>query len=129
MSEQPNTKPGSIAWFDLTVNDAEGVRDFYKGLVGWEASPLSMGEYDDYVMKRGGTDQTVAGICHARGVNKDLPPVWMIYIVVENVEAAVAKCQELGGKVLIPPRPETGNASAVLQDPAGAVFTVYQAQQ
>jgi predicted enzyme related to lactoylglutathione lyase len=129
MSEQPSMQPGSIPHIDLTVNDAEGVREFYNKLVGWEATPHNMGEYDDYEMVRGGTDQPVAGVCQARGVNKDVPAVWMIYIVVENIEATVMKCQELGGKVLIPPRPETGHTTAFLQDPAGAVFAVYQQPQ
>ena len=128
MAEQASMKPGTVFAVDLTVNDAAGVRDFYKGVVGWQDSPVSMGEYDDYQMKPDGAEAPVAGICHARGLNAALPPTWMIYIVVEHLEHAVAQCQALGGKVLIPPRPETGNVMAVLQDPAGAVFTVYQAQ-
>lgn len=117
-------RSGSILSIDLTVPDAEGVRDFYKGLVGWEESPVDMGDYQDFMMLNGG--QPVAGICHARGVNQNLPPQWMIYIVVDNLQTAMAKCQELGGSVVIPPRPETGHVMAVLKDPAGAVFTLFQ---
>lgn len=126
MSETPSMKPGQIVAIDLTVPDADAVRDFYRALAGWESAPVAMGDYDDYHMLSGDSGQPVAGICHARGPNKDQPPVWMIYIAVESVEAAVARCRELGGTVLISPRAETGHAVAVLRDPAGAIFSVYQ---
>ncbi|MFW5947166.1 MAG: hypothetical protein ACOCUW_01630 [Gemmatimonadota bacterium] len=35
--------PGSIAWIDLTVADAPGIRDFYASVVGWTPSPVPMG--------------------------------------------------------------------------------------
>ena len=48
MPETPH--PGSIAWTDLTVNDAEALRDFYARVTGWTAQPVSLGEYSDFVM-------------------------------------------------------------------------------
>ncbi len=41
MSDQPRT--GIIKWVDLTVDDAEGVRDFYSAVVGWQAVPVDVG--------------------------------------------------------------------------------------
>jgi hypothetical protein len=57
----------------------------------------------------------------------DAPANWAVYFFVENVETAVAKVQELGGNILMPPTPagEIGKFS-VVQDPAGAVFTVME---
>ena len=42
------SKPGigTIVWCDLTVNDAETVRDFYAAVVGWKAEPVEMGGVD-----------------------------------------------------------------------------------
>ncbi|WP_416304971.1 hypothetical protein [Neptunicella sp. SCSIO 80796] len=58
---------GSIGWRDLTVADAESVRDFYASVVGWKVNPVNMGEYQDYSMQTPGSAKDVAGICHSRG--------------------------------------------------------------
>ena len=76
-------KPGTIGWIDLTVDDAEGVRDFYQEVVGWKSDPVDMGDYNDYSMVPTEGD-AVAGICHARGGNAAMPSTWTIYIIVEN---------------------------------------------
>lgn len=125
MSEQ--LPIGVIAWTDLTVPDAERLRDFYESVAGWVADPVSQGDYDDYNMLPAGSDIPAAGICHARGVNAALPPVWMIYITVPDLAASLERCAAQGGKVLLRPAdfgPHTH--MAVLQDPAGAVFALFQ---
>ena len=87
---------GTISWIDLTVSDAEQVRDFYQAVVGWKASPVGMGEYEDYSMNAPEDGEAVAGVCHARGANAALPPTWMIYIVVDDLEYSMQRCEELG---------------------------------
>lgn len=117
---------GTIAWLDLTVSNAEEVRDFYRDVVGWDTSPVSMGEYEDFNMNVPGTDTAVAGVCHARGSNADFPPHWLVYIVVEDAEASAERCRELGGEIVIEPRSlgEDGTY-CVIRDPAGAVAALY----
>jgi predicted enzyme related to lactoylglutathione lyase len=78
MSNEQSLKVGTICWRDLTVSNAEQVRDFYKGVVGWEAQPVEMGGYRDFNMTIPGTGGVVAGVCHARGQNADLPPQWLL---------------------------------------------------
>jgi predicted enzyme related to lactoylglutathione lyase len=120
-------KIGTVGWFDLTVPNADKVRDFYQAVVGWEASPVDMGGYNDFCMRPPDADQAVAGICHARGGNAGVPPQWLMYIVVDNVEAAAARCTESGGKVLVGPKEIGGyGRMCVIQDPAGAVAALYQ---
>ena len=68
---------GTIIGFDLTVPDAEAVRDFYAAVVGWQPEPFDMGDYADYFMTSPATGDTVAGVCHARGGNAGLPPQWL----------------------------------------------------
>jgi hypothetical protein len=74
-SVSDTTKPslGSIAWQDLTVPDAERIRDFYAQVAGSQPEPVSMGESSDYTMSAAG-GAVVAGVCHARGENAKLPP-------------------------------------------------------
>ena len=119
-------KPGQVGWFDLTVADADTIRDFYKAVVGWETEAHDMGDYSDYVVKA--SDGTpVGGICHAKGPNADIPPHWLIYITVENLDASLEQVQSLGGKAITPTRNMGGYGSvAVIQDPAGAVSALIQ---
>ena len=118
-------KVGTIGWRDLTVADAEGVRDFYRRVVGWEPSPVDMGEYSDYNMLDG-DGVPAAGICHARGPNADLPAQWLIYIAVDDLDAALAACAEGGGEVVSGPRSVGEDRMGVIRDPAGAVCALYQ---
>jgi len=119
------SNPGEIGWFDLTVPDAAAARDFYKAVVGWESRDHDMGGYADYEMIADG--RCVAGICHARGPNKDVPPQWLLYITVADVDESVRACEENGGSVVVPSRAmgEHGKI-AVIRDPAGAVCALWQ---
>ena len=112
---------GKIVWTDLTVNDAESVRDFYESVMGWTHHGVEMGEYKDYEMKQPENGETVTGICHARGVNAKLPPQWMVYFQVADVALSAQKCIEGGGKIIDGPRPMGKQQFCVIQDPAGAV--------
>jgi uncharacterized protein len=118
---QEKPKPGKIVWQDLTVPDASTVRDFYKGVVGWDSSDHDMEEYVDYNVMPKGTDDVVAGICHARGTNANVPAQWLVYISVDDVDASAKRCVELGGKVIDGPRAMGSQQFCVIQDPAGAV--------
>jgi predicted enzyme related to lactoylglutathione lyase len=116
---------GSIAWTDLTVENASEISEFYAAVVGWEPSAVSMGDYDDYNMTAGG--RPVAGVCHARGTNADLPAQWMVYIVVENIDFSRKHCEKLGGKLLTPTKDMGGQGRyCVIQDPAGAVAALWE---
>jgi len=110
---------------DLTVVDADRVKDFYQAVAGWTASSVDMGGYSDYCMNRE-DGQTVAGICHARGANVKLPAQWLIYIQVADLSASLRACRTGGGKRLSPIRKHGPARFAVIQDPAGAFAVLYQ---
>ena len=61
-ADQADQRPGRIGWQDLTVDNAEVVRDFYSEVVGWKTMPLDMGDYDDYVMLTPEGQAGVAGV-------------------------------------------------------------------
>ncbi|MBE0658190.1 MAG: VOC family protein [Bryobacteraceae bacterium] len=125
MSEQ--MKPGTIGWVDLTVDDAPVLRDFYARVAGWKPEPVSMGGYDDFSMMNPETGTPVAGVCHRRGPNQDLPPVWMIYIIVASIEAALDEVEAAGGTVVKRPAKTGPGSMAVIQDPLGVYSALYQA--
>jgi predicted enzyme related to lactoylglutathione lyase len=126
MSEQQLPEIGAIAWTDLTLPDAAGLRDFYGEVVGWHFAPVNMGDYDDYSMNTPENDRTVAGICHARGGNAKMPPQWLVYITVADVNASAIRCVELGGEVIVEPKDLGPHGQfCVIQDPAGAVAALF----
>jgi uncharacterized protein len=114
---------GRIAWLDLTVPDASATRDFYRQVVGWSAQDVEMedeGErYADYTML-GDDGSPAAGICHARGANTGLPPVWMLYLPVGDLAESVRRVEQEGGKVVKALRGADGAyVYAAVQDPVG----------
>jgi len=121
MSETKRSAIGSIGWTDLTIDNAKEVRDFYCQVVGWKFEPVEMGGYEDYCMVSPDNGETTAGICHARGVNAKLPPQWLAYITVDDVEKSAKACVDLGGEVIDGPRECGGKPFCVIKDPAGAV--------
>lgn len=119
-------KIGEMAWLDITVDDAESLRDFYQKVIGWKADPVSMGEYDDFTMMPIEGDQPAAGICHARGSNADLPPQWLPYFLVEDIDKSCQSVIDGGGKLVTAIKTMGADKYAVIQDIAGAACALYQ---
>ncbi len=127
MSEKEKPEIGSITWFDLTVPDAEKVKDFYSKVVGWKSSPVSMGDYNDFNMNSPVSGTTKAGVCHKRGSNSEFPSKWLIYITVKSADESAEQCSENGGKVLVGPKDIKGYGRyCIIEDPAGAVCALFE---
>lgn len=119
------SRTGHPVWFDLTVPDAEEARDFYKSVVGLRPDPVDMGEYSDFNMVAP-DGNPAAGICHARAGNAGLPPVWLVYFLVEDLDTALDSARRGGGEILAEPRSAGGGRYAVIRDPAGAPCALFQ---
>ena len=124
MPDKP--RPGTISWTDLTVDDAGELRDFYRRVVGWDSVDTSMGDYDDFTMVSPGSDDPVAGICHARGANAGIPAQWLVYVTVADLDRSMKECAAAGGEVVFGPKPLAGGRFCVTRDPAGAVLALYE---
>ena len=122
---------GRICWLDLTVSDASVTRDFYCDVVGWSVQDVEMEEagkrYADFALCT--SDGTaVAGVCHARGVNRGLPPVWLIGLPVGNLGESLRRVPNQGGEVVEARKgPDGEYAYAVVRDPVGACLALVQA--
>jgi predicted enzyme related to lactoylglutathione lyase len=117
---------GEIYSAELTIGNAEEIRDFYSAVLGWTSAGIDMGGYEDYVMIRDG-ETPVAGICHARGVNTGIPPQWLINVMVEDLDRSLAECTSRGGEQVTQIREEPGQwRHVVIRDPAGAVMALMQ---
>jgi predicted enzyme related to lactoylglutathione lyase len=120
--------PGRFCWVELGTTDQEAAKAFYAGLFGWDPHDQPIGPGEAYTMlRKAGRDAAAAHTL--RPEQKDVPPSWQLYVAVAGADAAAARARELGGTVLAPPFDvfDSGRA-AVLQDPAGAVFAVWQAR-
>ena len=115
---------GQIEWLDLTVNDASRVKNFYSSVVGWKSDDVDMGSYSDYSIHTPEGRDTVAGICHARGPNANLPSQWLVYVRVASVPESADTGKRLGGEVLEGPRRMGGSNFCVIKDPEGAVMAL-----
>ena len=127
-SRDASARVGHIAWLDLTVSDASATRDFYRQAIGWSVQDVEMEDaserYADYSMLGDG-ENSAAGVCHARGANLGLPPIWMIYLPVGDLAESVRRVGEEGGKIIKATRGDDGEyAYAVVQDPVGACLAL-----
>lgn len=125
MSDATRT-PGTVAWHDLTVSEVRTVATFYRDVLGMTLEPVPMGGYWDFNLVPGPGRDPVAGVCHARGANAGLPPAWLAYFVVDDLESSLAACQRHGGTVLTGPSRGSSGAVAVVEDPAGAVVALWE---
>lgn len=118
--------PGAFGWIDLTTNHTEALVPFYEKVIGWKSTGLSMGSYEDFVMStEDGTGR--AGICNNAGPNLGIPPFWMIYFNVKNLDESIREVEANGGKVVHGPR-EAGPSGrfCFIQDPAGAYCGLFE---
>lgn len=115
---------GRLLWFDLTTDHAEELRDFYASVFGWTVQDVSMGDYADYAMSAG--DDAVAGICHRKGPNAGVPPVWMAYVGVPSLSDALEAVRAGGGEVLEERSGDKTTPMAFIRDPAGAMIAMIE---
>lgn len=122
----PNDVPGGAWWHELLTSDVERAAAFYAATFGWEARPdMTLPDGSRYhLLYRAG--QMVGGLMQAP---PDMPAsAWQLYVTVDDVDAAVARAQALGGAVTWPAMDVPGvGRMAGLADPTGAMFAVGQA--
>lgn len=118
MSDSP------FVWHDLTVPNADTVRDFYSAVLGWQAQEIEMDGYADYAMVSPGAETAAGGVCWARGENQGLPAQWLMYVMVPNLTEAIERVQTNGGKLIQGPRMMGDQGFACIQDPAGAHLAI-----
>jgi predicted enzyme related to lactoylglutathione lyase len=129
MIERDGYPPGVPCWVDTGQPDPEAAVRFYSGLFGWEfvdrTPPGSPGRY--FVAQLRGRAVAAVG---SQSDQAPPTPVWKMYVSVDSAEDTSAKARDAGGTVLAEPF-EAGDAGrmAVLADPEGAVFCVWEAKE
>ena len=117
---------GTPAWTDLMTPDRSAAKAFYGGLFGWEFTETGP-EHGHYVQAHVG-GRPVAGIGEAPADQSPTSAAWTTYLAVDDIDAMTMRVTEAGGTALMPAI-EIGDFGrmAVVADPAGATFGLWQA--
>jgi predicted enzyme related to lactoylglutathione lyase len=110
---------GAFTWNDLSTPDIAKAASFYGDWFGWRTEEIP-GAQGLRVIYNG--DRTNGSISSAV---EGMPPFWCPYFGTDDLEPAMARTTELGGRILAGPIPVPQGAFAVAQDPQGAVFALW----
>jgi uncharacterized protein len=130
MPELTKHEPGSFSWIELATTDTAGGKAFYTALFGWTFVDTPAGPdmvYTRFQLR--GKD--VAALYPQPKEQRDqgVPPNWGSYVSVESADGTAAKARELGGRVLLEPFDVFDyGRMAVVEDPTGAIFSIWEAR-
>ncbi len=123
-SSEMDTTPGIVSWNELMTRDAGASSTFYTALFGWTREDMDMGGTTYHMFKAGA--RPVGGMIGLPADAESMPVMWMSYITVENLEASVAKARELGATIHKDITSISMGRFAIVADPQGAVFGLWQ---
>jgi predicted enzyme related to lactoylglutathione lyase len=127
-AQQPEHAPivGEISWHELTTTDHKAAYNFYQTLFGWDKTgDFDMGEPMGVYQMYGRNNQPLGGM-FTNPADMPMPPNWLYYIRVSNVDEAAERVKALGGQVLNGPMDVPGgDRIAQCLDPQGAAFAVH----
>lgn len=119
----------SFDWADLTVPNASEIVNFYKDILGYNVDKVSMGDYDDYCLIDS-SNVPVAGVCHGKGVNKDIPPFWIIYFKIDDLDKSLNSLLEKGGTKITEPKNMGDDIKyCIVKDPNGTPFALFEKKE
>ena len=102
-----------VAWFEVSGPDAGALQSFYAGAFDWQIDAANEMNYGMVTAAEGGIPGGV-------GPSPDGSADATFYVAVADVQAALDKVGELGGKTVVPPMDvPNGPTIAFFSDPAG----------
>jgi hypothetical protein len=126
--ERPETAPevGEASWHELMTTDAPAALKFYSEIFGWQPSEaLDMGALGKYHMFNR-PHGMIGGMMNKPPEMAQVPPHWMIYFRVPDINAAVERIKANGGQILNGPMEVPGGDWVVnAMDPQGAAFSLH----
>ena len=126
MAEKTKHEPGTFCWVELATKDGAAAKKFYTSLFGWEVDDSPIPDGSTYSMLKKNGKQ--AGALYEMGPQQQgVPPHWNSYVSVASADDSAAKAKDLGGKVMMEPFDVMdAGRMAVVSDPTGAVFSLWQ---
>src|SRR5437016_4676900 len=128
MSDVDVLAPGTFCWPELATTDQKAAVAFYRALFGWDLNELPIGPTETYSMfQLRGRPTAAAHTLQPAERQQGIPPHWNSYVTVTNADEAAKRAKELGGTIVVPPFDVMDSGRmAVIQDPTGAYFCVWQ---
>ena len=128
MPVRTDFKPGQFCWIDLSAHDLEAATAWYGALFGWKAAEQSTQGGPPYsFFLKGDAPAAAGGQLSEEMIAGGVPQVWNNYVAVEDCAASMAKAETLGATVVFPVQDIPGHGKlCFLQDPAGAMFALWQ---
>ena len=128
MQESVEYKPGTFCWVELGTTDGEAAKKFYTQLFSWDFTDNPIGPSGVYtILKQNGKDVGALYQMPEEMTSHGVPPHWMSYVSVANADDSAAKAKSLGATLMKEPFDVfTMGRMAVIQDPTGAVFALWQ---
>lgn len=121
------TTPGNTGWVAYSGADPAAARKFYSEVVGWTIAEIPMQDGSSHPAIMVG-DDPIGGFMTGTQEKGS----WMIFVTVEDVDAAAARAHASGGKVIAEPTdmPGVGRISTI-QDPQGGLISLitYESMQ
>ncbi|MFD7640438.1 VOC family protein [Kitasatospora sp. NPDC059795] len=116
-------EPGALGWVELATRDPKAAAAFYTRVFGWSVATGEM--YTQF----GLDGRDFGGMMDmADQFPAEVPPYWMPYFAVADVDLSSERAALLGATVTLPPTDvPDGPRLAVLRDPQGAVFGIHVA--
>jgi len=123
-------RPGDFCWFELSTSDQAAAKRFYESLFGWTSADMPIGPSEMYTIFRlGGRDVGAAHTLNAGQQAQHVPPHWLVYVCVEDVDATASRATGLGGAAIPPFDVGESGRMGFVTDPAGAVFALWKPKQ
>ncbi len=117
---------GTLCWADLSTPDPQRASKFYSDLFGWQIMTDEKDPEHNYLHIKNG-EHFIGGIPPVSDRQPNTPPHWLPYFNASNCDALADKAKALGAKFYLPPTTmENVGRFAVLADPQGAVFALFQ---
>jgi predicted enzyme related to lactoylglutathione lyase len=116
---------GEVCWNELLTSDSAAAFKFYQELFGWKMiQEMEMGPMGVYRIFGVG-DKGMGGMMTTPKGNP-APPSWLYYFQTRDLDAAMARAQKQGAKVLNGPMEVPGGARiAQMMDPQGCAFALH----
>jgi hypothetical protein len=120
-------EPNTWAWNELMCDEPKKAKEFYAGVFGW--GEVTHGEGDNQYTEWQVGGRSIGGMLKKPADTPPMPSFWTVYIQVADIEVAAKRLSEVGGQVIRPPVEIEPGTFAVVTDPAGAMFNLFQTKE
>ena len=119
-------QPGEWIWIQLMTRSGRGAAEFYSRVAGYRiVDNTTEGRLSDYVLTSQGYARTT--VRNIPDSAKEVEPTWLLFVRVATLGESIAKTRELGGTILLEPKPEfLGGRVAVGAEPTGAPVGLFE---